>query len=335
MIEWASPWYFSLLVLVAGLVYWFFRNHRKMHASIQFSAVSRFRGLAPGLRVRLMGAPALFKFLALVFFVFALARPQESSTRIKRNVEGIDIMISLDISDSMLIEDMQPVNRMESAKKIIKEFIEGRVSDRIGLVVFSGESYTRMPLTLDYEVLQKTLKETEPSTNMKMGTAIGVALANAVGRLRESTAKTRVAILVTDGENNSGTIDPETALKIAQGYGIRVYTIGMGIDGDAQLPIYTQDAFGRKVKRYQPIHSKINEELLGKIAQTTGGKFYRASTTDALKGVFSEINDLEKTKIDVSKFTRYTELFPTYLAIALMLYIASFVLGRTVLRRSP
>lgn len=335
MTEWASPFFFFFLLPVALLAYWHYRHGKKRRPSIQFSGISRMKGLSPGLRVQLMPLPSFLKFVAAVLFVIALARPQESSTRIKRNVEGIDIMVALDISDSMLIEDMTPENRMEAAKQTIKEFIEGRISDRIGLVVFSGESYSRVPLTLDYQILLKSLKETEPSRTMKMGTAIGVALANAVGRLRESTAKSRVVILITDGENNSGTIDPETALKIAQGYNIRVYTIGMGVDGQAQLPIYTQDAFGRKVKRYQPIHSKVNDELLTKLAETTGGKYYRATTTDALKGVFSEINNLERTKIDISKFTRYTELFPKPLMAGVAFYLLSFLLGRTVLRRAP
>src|SRR5690606_20888956 len=220
--------------------------------------------------------PFALKILALIFVVVALARPQEASTQIKKNVEGIDIVIALDISDSMLIEDMKPVNRLEASKKTIAEFIKGRTSDRIGLVVFSGEAYTRVPLTLDYKLLLENLSEVKTTRNIKMGTAIGVALANAVGRLKESTAKSRIIIFMTDGENNSGTIDPETALDIAKGYGVKIYSIGIGRDGQAQLPVIMEDAFGRKIKRYRPMHSQINEDLLSRFATETGGKFWRA-----------------------------------------------------------
>jgi Ca-activated chloride channel family protein len=271
----------------------------------------------------------------LILATLALARPQQANEKIKKNVEGIDIVMALDISDSMLIEDMQPVNRLESAKKTIKEFVEGRTSDKIGLVVFSGESYTRVPPTLDYKVLLSSLKAGQTTRKVKMGTAIGVALANSVARLRDSKAKSRVIVLLTDGENNAGTIDPLTALEIAKGYSIRVYTIGVGKDGDAQLPVYETDVMGQKIKRYQPIHSTINDALLGQLAKETGGKYYRATTTGGLKEVFNSIDKLEKSKIDVNRFTRYSELFPPYLAWALALLLSGYVLGRTVLRRGP
>ena len=335
MIQWHSFWAFFLLIPLGLVVWWVYRDRKQRRPSIQFSGVSAFAKTTPSIKSYLVKAVAILKVFSLVLAIVALARPQKSDTKVKRNVEGIDIVVALDISDSMLIEDMKPANRLESSKKTIKEFIEGRISDRIGLVVFSGESYTRVPLTLDYGVLLKSLREVQTSRSMKMGTAIGVALANSVGRLKESTAKTRVVILLTDGENNSGTIDPLTALNIAKGYGIRVYTIGMGRDGQAQLPVITKDAFGRRVKRYQPIHSKVNEELLTKLAVDTGGRFYRAINTDSLKGVFQEIDQLEKTKIDVNRYTKYAELFPPYLQWALWLYLLSFVLGRTFLRRVP
>jgi Ca-activated chloride channel family protein len=192
-----------------------------------------------------------------------------------------------------------------------------------------------VPLTLDYALFQQSLKEVETTRNIKMGTAIGVALANAVGRLKESTAKSRVVIFLTDGENNSGTIDPETALEIAKGFGVRIYSIGMGRDGQAQLPIKIQNSRGRTIKRYRPIHSKVNEELLGRMASETRGKFWRATTSKALKEVFDEINNLEKTKIEVNSYTQYAELFPGWLKFAALAYVASLVLGQTVLRRGP
>jgi Ca-activated chloride channel family protein len=168
-----------------------------------------------------------------------------------------------------------------------------------------------------------------------MGTAIGVALASAVGRIKDSTAKSRVIILLTDGENNSGTIDPLTALEIAKGYNIRVYTIGIGQDGEAQLPVYQTDPFGRRIKTYQPILSKVNDDLLNRIAQETGGKYFRASTTNALQGVFNEIDRLEKTKIEVNKYTKYTELFQKYLVWAFLFYGLAVLLKYSVLRRGP
>ena len=244
-------------------------------------------------------------------------------------------MVALDISDSMLIEDMRPTNRLESSKKVIHNFVIQRISDRIGLVVFSGESYTRVPLSLDYPVLLNNLKQVKTSRNIKMGTAIGVALANSVARLRESEAKSRVVILLTDGENNSGTIDPVTALEIAKGYGIRIYTIGVGRDGQAQLPIFSKDLFGRKVKRYQPIHSKVNVPLLKKLARETRGKFYRATDTNTLEKVFGDINQLEKSKVEIHQYTKYGELFPPWLQGAFFLYLLGMVLSVGWLRRGP
>lgn len=332
--SWASAWAFTLLGVLLVVWLWKFFSKTK-RATMIYPAVAALKKINKGLRVYFGYLPPVFKWVALILVVVALARPQQSETKVKRDVEGIDIMLILDISDSMLIEDMQPENRMEASKLIIKNFIEGRVSDRMGLVVFSGESYTRVPLTLDYQLLEKSLSEVQTSRYVKMGTAIGVALANGVARLKESTAKSRVAILLTDGENNSGTIDPETALEIAKGYGIRVYTIGAGQDGDAQLPVYIELPNGEKVKRYRPIHSKVNDELLGKIAQETGGKYYRATTTDALKKVFTEISGLEKTKIEVSQFTKYAELYPPFLEWAIGLWICALILGRSWLRRGP
>lgn len=330
---WHSWWAFIFIVfiIVAAVVHFLRRKQR--YGALPLSTLPIAKAVSPSLRSRLKYLPELLKYLGLIFVVVALARPQKTDEKISRNVEGIDIMIALDISHSMLIEDMKPTNRLESAKKTIIEFVERRISDRIGAVVFSGESYTRVPLTLDYALLKKNLSEVETSTNIKMGTAIGVALGNAVSRLNESTAKSRVVILLTDGENNTGLIDPQTALKIAKGYGVRIYTIGVGRDGQAQLPIYSTDMFGRKVKRYQPIHSKVNEPLLKQLADDTGGKFYRATNTKNLEEVFTDINTLEKTEIEEDRYTRYTELFEKYLFWAFVFYFLGLLLQTTVLKR--
>ena len=204
----------------------------------------------------------------------------------------------------------------------------------MGLIVFSGESYTRIPMTLDHPVLLESLRQVETTKNIKMGTAIGVALANAVARLRDSKAESRVIIFLTDGENNSGTIDPETALDIAKGYGVKIYSIGMGVDGQTQLPDFI-DMGGRKVKRYRPIFSQVNEKLLSRMAKETGGKYFRANTSRALEGVFSEIDKLETTKIEVNIYTKYKELFPQFLYLALGLYFLSVLLEQVLLRRGP
>jgi Ca-activated chloride channel family protein len=335
MIVWHSNWAFSLFVPLILAVAWWAWQRRQITPSLQFSSIQLLRQVATTWRARLSFLPMLLKIAAIALMIMAMARPQRADTKVKRNVEGIDIMLTLDISDSMLIEDMQPDNRLESAKFHIRKFIEGRSSDRIGFIVFSGESYTRVPLTLDYQMLIKSVKDLKLSRTIKMGTAIGVALANAVARIKDSTARSRVIILLTDGENNSGTIDPDTAIDIAKGYGIKVYSIGMGRDGQSQLPIYQTDAFGNTVKRYQPIHSTVNEALLQRMAEQTGGKFYRAAEDTALKDVFVDINRLEKTKIDINQYTRYAELFSSYVAWAVFLYALGFFLGVSILRRGP
>ena len=190
-----------------------------------------------------------------------------------------------------------------------------------------------MPLTLDYPLLLNNLAEVKTSRNIKMGTAIGVALANAAGRLKDSKAKSRIVVFLTDGENNSGTIDPETALEIAKDYGIKIYSIGMGVDGQAQLPVFVKDGRGRTIKQYRPMHSKVNEPLLRRFADETGGKFWRATTGKALSEIFDEIDSLEKTKIDINQFTKYDELYQKYLIWGVVLFLAGLALERSVFRR--
>ncbi|RME16079.1 MAG: VWA domain-containing protein [Bdellovibrio sp.] len=336
MTIWHSLWAFFFFIFVGVILVWNLIRKKRKYPSLLYGNWNIMRNLKTrGIRAYLAFLPDFFRLLALSFVILALARPQRADTKIKKNVQGIDIIICLDISDSMLIEDMQPVNRLEASKKTIEEFINKRVTDRIGLVVFSGESYTRVPLTLDYELLKENLKQVQTTRNIKMGTAIGVALANAVARLKDSKAKSRVVIFLTDGENNTGTISPATAIDIAKDYNVRIYSIGMGLDGQARLPVYMQGIGGRKIKTYRPIHSKVNEKLLRKMAEETGGKYYRATTSRALENVFNDINKLEKTKFEVNQYVKYEELFTAYLKWAFWLYVLGFFLGQTVLRRDP
>ncbi|MEZ0393246.1 MAG: VWA domain-containing protein [Pseudobdellovibrionaceae bacterium] len=332
-----SPAAFWLFLPLLGFALWSFLRRQKKQASLLYSQTSLLAQVRPTLRTRLMFLPDALKILALGLAILALARPQTSDTQMKKNVEGIDIMIALDISDSMLIEDMKPFNRMEAAKETLKAFVKLRSSDRIGVVIFAGESFTLVPLTLDYELITSRIDDitTAQEARIKDGTAIGVALANAAGKLKESTAKSRVVIFMTDGENNSGTIDPDTALEIAKGYGVKIYSIGIGRDGPTRIPIFQRDVFGNKVKTYQPFESTVNEELLGRMASDTGGKYFRATKDDSLGGVFKDIDQLEKTKIDVNKYTRYTELFKKYLLPAILIYLLGIFLSHTWLRRFP
>jgi Ca-activated chloride channel homolog len=331
---WRTPAAFLLILPIVAILWWHYKQKVKPAAFV-YSSLSLFKEVAPSWRARLVVLPKLLKIVALVLAIIALARPQRADIKVKKNIEGIDIMIALDVSDSMLIEDMTPMNRLESAKSTINDFVKGRASDRIGLVVFSGESYTRVPLTLDYELLLNSLSAVVTNQNIKMGTALGVALANAVSRLKDSVAKSRVVIFLTDGENNSGTIDPETALEIANGYGVKVYSIGVGRDGNTRIPVYVTDNFGNKVKRYQSFYSKINEELLNRLGTETGGKYYRATSSPALQSIFADIDRLERTKIEINQYKKYVELFPPVLQWAIWLYALSLLLGCTILRSLP
>jgi Ca-activated chloride channel homolog len=332
MSVWLTPSAFILFLPLLLFVGWMIWSGGPKKGYVRFGSVY-FAELAKTWKVRFKYFPEVLKVIAIGLAIVALARPQKADEKVKRNVEGIDIMLTLDVSESMLIEDMKPVNRLESSKKTIQEFIKKRVSDRIGVVVFSGEAYTRVPLTLDYELLLNNVAEIKTSRNIKMGTAIGVALANACGRLKDSDAKSKVIVLLTDGENNTGLIDPLTALRIAKGYGIKIYTIGAGKDGDAQLPVFTPDIFGRMQKRYQPIHSSVNVDLLTQMAEETGGKFFRATDSTKLDDVFTEIDRLEKTKIDVDRFVKYKELYQNSLFWAILLYALGSLLQLTVFRR--
>jgi len=268
---------------------------------------------------------ALLGCLSVLFLLLSLARPQEKKLEPKTSEKGLDILFALDISDSMLIEDMRPhENRLESAKHHIKEFIKNRPFDRLGLVIFSGEAYTRVPLTVDKGLLLQNLADVEVSDYMKKGTAIGVALAASANRIKDSESPSKVIVLLTDGENNTGVIDPLTALDLTADLGARVYTMGIGRDGKSMLPVFSRDRLGRKVKSYRPFPTKINVKLLKEIAFKTGGRFYRASEESDMSTIFNEIDRLETTEVNLPDTYRIVELFqnPLKLAVICILMLA-------------
>jgi Ca-activated chloride channel family protein len=334
---WGQPLAFLLLIAWLYLLYFLFFKKDQKRAYLKMSTVRNFQNWKNRGRVIFLKLNSVLLLMAFLLIILALARPQRADSQVKRTLEGLDIVLVLDISDSMLIEDMKPLNRLESAKETIANFIKERRSDRIGVVIFAGEAFTLVPPTLDYQLVLDRVAQitTAASAHIKDGTAIGVGMASGAARLKDSQAKSRVMIFMTDGENNSGTIDPETGLEIAKGYGLKIYTIGIGRSGPTRLPVYTQDMFGNKHKSYQPFESTVNDELLTKMAQDTGGKYFRATKEDSLSGIFEEINKLETTKIEDNKYTRYEEYFSYFLLAGIILFLISRSLSISVLRVVP
>lgn len=325
---------FFIPLIGTAVFLWLSRKGRK--GGLFVSTVDFFSKSPGSLRASLAPLPLILKFCSLVLIVLALARPQKINEQSEQNVQGIDIMIVLDISLSMRVEDMGVrVTRLQAAKAVVSDFIKGRVSDRIGLIVFSGESYTRVPLTLDYNLLQKNLSRVKvvSKDQLRQGTAIGVALANAAARLRHSP-ESRVIVFLTDGDNNVGSIDPLTALKIVQKENIKIYTIGLGRES-GRVPIrnYITDVFGQKKEYVQYIITRINEKLMNRMAQSTGGKFFMARNLSNLESIFSEIDSLEKQEITVNKWTEYHETFSDYLEPGVFLYALALLLSLTVFFR--
>lgn len=279
--------------------------------------------------------PLLFYAISGALLILALARPQASFQKISRNVEGVDMLLVLDFSASMRIEDFRDRNRMDVAKQILKEFILGRPNDRIGFEVFSGEAVTLVPPTLDHSVVLQALKNFEIG-DLKDGTAIGDALATAVTRMKESTSKSRVIVLVTDGDSNVGSVDPLTGGEMAKGYGIRVYSIAMGRDGRVAMPFVQKDVFGKQFKTYQYFDSSINPELLKQISSTTGGKFYRVQDDiKALQDVFADIDKLERSKIETTEQVKYEERFMKFIWFAMIAFAIGFAVQHVFLRVYP
>lgn len=311
------------------VAYYIYRLRQGGGATMRISTVDGVRRVPRSIKYYLRHLPIVLRSLAVVLIAVALARPQSAQHNSNSTTEGIDIVMSLDLSGSMLARDFTP-DRLGAAKEVASNFIMDRPNDRIGLVVFAGESFTQCPLTTDKRSLLNLLGSVK-SGMIDDGTAIGNGLATAVNRLRESKAKSKVIILLTDGINNSGQIAPLTAAEIAQSYGIRVYTVGVGTMGMAPYPVI--DMWGHL--SFQPMKVEIDEKMLSQIAQMTGGKYFRATDNRRLKDVYDEINQLERSKVEVENFTRYQERFTLFVVLALILLVGEFALRQTWLRRLP
>ncbi|MCR5444894.1 MAG: VWA domain-containing protein [Bacteroidales bacterium] len=295
----AHPWVLLGLIVVPLLVGWWIWRYRKQNAALQHSDIAIFDGVERTLRVRLRWLPYALRVVAVAAMVVALARPQSSLSRQEMTVEGIDIVMAMDISGSMLAEDFKP-NRLEAAKRVAADFVEGRKSDRMGLVVFAGQAFTQVPLTVDHHVLLQQLGAVK-SGIVRDGTALGDGLATAINRIKDSEAKSKVIILLTDGVNNQGSVDPLSAAEIAKLYGIRLYTIGVGSLGKAPYPF--RDQLGRV--HYQNIDVEIDEPLMEQMAGLTDeGRYFRATNKKALQDIFSQIDEMEKSKIDVTQYAQ-------------------------------
>jgi Ca-activated chloride channel family protein len=327
-VHFAYSWILYFLILIPLMALWYWRIGRNKSTSITYSSLKIFKSFKPTLKERLRHSTVVLKLLALMLLIVAMARPQSYSSGENIYSEGIDIAMLLDISGSMLAEDFRP-NRIGAAKNVIDDFIQGRTSDRIGLVVFARESFTQCPLTIDYPVLRGLLKEIK-SGMIEDGTAIGNAIANGVNRLKDSKAKSKVIILLTDGVNNAGEVDPLTAAQIAKTFGIRIYAIGVGTIGEAPYPFQTPYGI-----RYQMVPVEIDEGVLKQIASGTNGKYFRATNNKKLEDIYKEIDKLEKSKVEITSYRNAKELFYGWLGGGLFLLIFEIGLARTIFRKIP
>lgn len=327
-IVFANKEYFYLLAVIPLMAIWYWRKHNKVRAEIQVATLRSFETSGPSLKVYSRHILFILRLLVLTALITCMARPQSSTSWQNVTTEGIDIVMALDISGSMLAEDLKP-NRLEASKEVALDFIENRANDRVGLVVFSGESFTQCPLTTDHAVLKNLFSDIK-SGMIEDGTAIGMGLANAVNRLKDSKAISKVVILLTDGVNNSGLVAPLTAAEIAESFGIRAYTIGVGSEGMAPYPFKTP--FGIK---YQNVEVRIDEDMLKEIASMTGGKYFRATNNKKLEDIYEEIDQLEKSKIEVTEFRKKTERFLPFAIIGGILLLLEILLRNSVFKSIP
>lgn len=327
-INFVHPYFLSLLLLVPLLVFWYMRQLTKRYASMRMPGMDNFS--ASSLRGRLQVTLPVLRALAFIALVIALARPQKSLRQEDIKAEGIDIMMAIDLSSSMLAQDFDP-NRLEASKRVGRDFIAKRAYDRVGLVVFAGEAFTQCPLTTDHDVIQQFLASLECGI-LEDGTAIGMGLATAVNRIKDSPVKSKIVILLTDGVNNTGYVAPLQAAQVAQEFGIKVYTIGVGSTGQTMAPS-ARRRDGRYV--FNMVRVEIDEALLTQIAQMTGGKYYRATDEASLVNIYDTIDQLEKTEIEVTVIKRYSEEFYWFVIMGLIFLALEVFLRYTVLRTIP
>jgi len=326
----ANPWLFLLLLLIPLLLWRYLRRLRTGEGSLRFASTIALEGVQPPWTVRIRHFIFAAKMIAMALLIIAMARPQQGAEEEEILTQGVDIILALDASGSMAAEDFEPRNRLFVAKLVASQFIEGLKHDRAGLVVFAGKAFTRCPLTLDYGVLLNVLDDVALGS-IEDGTAIGNSLATCLNRLRESEAKSRVIILLTDGVNNRGEIQPLDAAKIAQAIGVKIYAIGIGSQGTARFPVDDPN-YG---KVYMNLPVEIDEESLSRISEMTGGLYYRATDRPSLEEIFESIGELEKTDIEVKTYTRYHELFLEYVFTALGLVFLGTLAGSTRFGKVP
>ena len=326
-ITFANPEFFWLFLLFPLLIAWQWFRRKKEVPAVSFSSLQQFSAVRTW-RTTLRSLLYVLRGLALAALIVALARPRSSSEITKtKTTEGIDIILSIDMSSSMLAKDLKP-NRIEALKRVASQFIEQRTSDRIGIVVYSGESYTKVPATTDKSVVLQALKDIKQG-EIEDGTAIGMGLGTAINRLKDSKTKSKVIILMTDGVNNTGVIDPLSAAELAKEYGIRVYTIGIGTNGKALSPVaYNPDGS----LQYDMVPVEIDDKLLSEIAKSTGGQYFRATDNKKLAQIYTEIDKLEKSKIEELKYYQHQENFRPWALLALVFLVAEFGLRHTVFR---
>ena len=331
--EFVNKEYFLLLLLLIPYVLWYFLYHKKSEPTIRMGDTYAYLNAHRSWRVRIMHTPMLLRCITFVLIIFALARPQTHNSWDNKSVESIDIMLAMDVSTSMLAEDLKP-NRIEAAKEVASEFISGRPNDNIGLTIFAGEAFTQCPMTVDHASLLNLLRNVRTDIAarglIQDGAAIGMGLANAITRLKNSKTKSKVIILLTDGSNNMGDISPMTAAQIAQSMGIRVYTIAVGTNKVAPYPMPVGGTI-----QYVNIPVDIDTKTLSDIAATTEGNFYRATNTKELKRIYQDIDKLEKTKMNVKKFSKHYEAYQPFAIAAIISLLLEILLRNTVLRRLP
>jgi Ca-activated chloride channel family protein len=327
-LEFLNPEYFILLLVIPFIILWYYLNRNKLNNSIKFSNSGAFENSAnfySNFKLLLK----VFRLISLALIITALARPQiiDTSTRVKTN-SGIDIIMAIDVSASMLAKDLKP-NRLDALKNVADEFIKNRVSDRIGLVEYAGESYTKTPLTTDKGIILKSLREIKYNNIIEGGTAIGMGLATSVNRIKDSKSKSKVIILLTDGVNNAGFIDPLTAAELAKEYDIKIYSIGLGTNGLALSPVGIN---ARGKLNYANIQVEIDEELLSQISEMSGGKYFRATDNSKLKEIYDEIDKLEKTEIEEFRYYSVDEKFRVFLIPAIILIVFELLMKFTILK---